>query len=156
MDRYLNHIRKRMAYLCIPANNCFHYFYPKILILSFLQNGTKSSKRQGKDVVIKNGQLISGVIDKASIGAEEPDSVLHRIAKDYGNDDAKKFLDSILIMLKTYITHRGFSYGYSDLWLNDETRKEILDVIDKTYNKINELVLQYQRRYFTFDPGLIS
>ena len=54
-------------------------------------------------------RLISGVIDKASIGAEEPDSVLHRIVKDYGNDDAKKFLDSILTMLKTYITHRGFS-----------------------------------------------
>ena len=45
-----------------------------------------------KDVVIKNGELISGVIDKSSIGAEEPESVLHRIAKDYGNATRKKFL----------------------------------------------------------------
>ena len=74
---------------------------------------------------------MSGVIDKASIGAEEPDSVLHRIVKDYGNDRAGKFLDSILVMLKTFITHRGFTYGYSDLWLSEDTRKEIETVIEK-------------------------
>jgi DNA-directed RNA polymerase subunit A' len=132
----------------------FSLFLPKDFNFVISSKWNKSSKRQGKDVVIKNGQLISGVIDKASIGAEEPDSVLHRIAKDYGNDVARKFLDSILIMLKTYITHRGFSYGYSDLWLNDETRQEILDVIDKTYNKINELVLQYKEGTLPLTRGL--
>ena len=53
---------------------------------------SKGTKGKLKDVVIKNGQLLSGVIDKSSIGAEEPESVLHRIAKDYGNTQAKKFL----------------------------------------------------------------
>lgn len=43
-------------------------------------------------MVIRNGELVSGVIDKASIGAEEPDSVLHRIAKDYGNNAPENFL----------------------------------------------------------------
>src|SRR3546814_20780724 len=86
---------------------------------------------------------MSGVIDKASIGAEEPDSVLHRIAKDYGNEAAKRFLDSILIVLKTYLTHNGFSYGYSDLWLSDETREEISSVILKAYEKVYELIKQH-------------
>ncbi|HEX5519248.1 MAG TPA: DNA-directed RNA polymerase subunit A'', partial [Candidatus Nitrosocosmicus sp.] len=63
-------------------------------------------------------------------------------------------LDSILIMLKTYITHRGFSYGYSDLWLSEETRKEIFDVIDKTYTKINELVSQYAEGTLPLTRGL--
>ena len=85
----------------------FSLFLPKDFNFVITSKWNKASKLQGKDVVIKNGQLMSGVIDKASIGAEEPDSVLHRIAKDYGNDEAKKFLDAILIMLKTYITHRG-------------------------------------------------
>ena len=132
----------------------FSLFLPKDFNFVITSKWNKASKRPGKDVVIKNGQLISGVIDKASIGAEEPDSVLHRIAKDYGNDDAKKFLDSILTMLKTYITHRGFSYGYSDLWLSDETRKEIFDVIDKTYNKINDLVSQYKDGTLPLTRGL--
>jgi len=132
----------------------FSLFLPKDFNFIITSKWNKSSKRPGKDVVIKNGHLLSGVIDKASIGAEEPDSVLHRIAKDYGNEDAKTFLDSILIMLKTYITHRGFSYGYSDLWLSDETRKEIFDVIDKTYSKINDLVQQYKDGTLPLTRGL--
>ncbi|CAN5828454.1 hypothetical protein BH23THE1_BH23THE1_01080 [soil metagenome] len=132
----------------------FSLFLPKDFNFVITSKWNKASKLQGKDVVIKNGQLVSGVIDKASIGAEEPDSVLHRIAKDYGNDEAKKFLDAILIMLKTYITHKGFSYGYSDLWLSDETRKEIQDVIQKTYNKIDELIKQYQDGTLPLTRGL--
>ena len=57
-------------------------------------------------------------------------------------------------MLKTYITHEGFSYGYSDLWLSDETRKEIQDVIQKTYNKIDELIKQYQDGTLPLTRGL--
>ena len=132
----------------------FSLFLPKDFNFVITSKWNKASKLQGKDVVIKNGQLISGVIDKASIGAEEPDSVLHRIAKDYGNDEAKKFLDAILVMLKTYITHKGFSYGYSDLWLSDETRKEIQDVIQKTYNKIDELIKQYHDGTLPLTRGL--
>src|SRR6476646_8841151 len=140
--------------LLYTGKQLFSLFLPKDFNFIIASKWNKASKKPGKDVVIKNGQLLSGVIDKASIGAEEPDSVLHRIAKDYGNDDAKKFLASILIMLKTYITHRGFSYGYSDLWLSDETRKEIQDVIDKTYNKINELVSQYKEGTLPLTRGL--
>ena len=132
----------------------FSLFLPNDFNFVITSKWNKASKLQGKDVVIRNGQLISGVIDKASIGAEEPDSVLHRIAKDYGNDEAKRFLDAILIMLKTYITHKGFSYGYSDLWLSDDTRREIYDVIEKTYNKIDELIKQYHEGTLPLTRGL--
>ena len=93
----------------------FSLFLPKDFNYVITSKWSKGTNGQQNDVVIKNGQLISGVIDKTSIGAEEPESVLHRIAKDYGNAVGKKFLNSILIMVKQFITHYGFSYGYSDL-----------------------------------------
>ena len=132
----------------------FSLFLPKDFNFIITSKWNKSIKGEGKDVVIKNGELISGVIDKASIGAEEPDSVLHRIAKDYGNDVAQKFLNSILIMLKTFITHRGFTYGYSDLWLSDHTDKEITGVIKKAYDKIGELIQQYKEGTLPLTRGL--
>jgi DNA-directed RNA polymerase subunit A' len=132
----------------------FSLFLPKDFNFVITSKWNKASKGEGKDVVIKNGELISGVIDKASIGAEEPDSVLHRIAKDYGNEAAKRFLDSILIVLKTYITHNGFSYGYSDLWLSDETREEISNVILKAYEKVYELIKQHDDETLPLTRGL--
>ncbi len=105
----------------------------------------KRNKGAQKDVVIKNGELISGVIDKSSIGAEEPESVLHRIAKDYGNAKAKNFLNSILIMVKQYITHYGFSYGYADLEVPEKEKQQILDNIQETYDIISDLTSQQKR-----------
>lgn len=132
----------------------FSLFLPKDFNFVITSKWNKAAKGEGRDVVVKNGQLISGVIDKASIGAEEPDSILHRIVKDYGNDTARRFLDSILIMLKTYITQRGFSYGYSDLWLNDETKEEIRSVIQRAYEKVHELIEQYKDGSLPLTRGL--
>ncbi|MDQ3939707.1 MAG: DNA-directed RNA polymerase subunit A' [Thermoproteota archaeon] len=132
----------------------FSLFLPSDFNFIITSKWTKATKKEGRDVVIKSGQLTSGVIDKASIGAEEPDSVLHRIVKDYGNDRAGKFLDSILVMLKTFITHRGFTYGYSDLWLSDETRKEIRSVIEKAYDKVYDLIRQYNDGSLPLTRGL--
>src|ERR671915_177109 len=132
----------------------FSLFLPSDFNFIITSKWTKATKKEGRDVVIKSGQLTSGVIDKASIGAEEPDSVLHRIVKDYGNDRAGKFLDSILVMLKTFITHRGFTYGYSDLWLSEETRNEIRSVIEKAYDKVYDLIRQYNDGSLPLTRGL--
>jgi len=107
---------------------------------------SKGTNGTPKDIVIKNGELISGVIDKSSIGAEEPESVLHRIAKDYGNEKAKKFLNSVLIIIKQFITDYGFSYGYSDLELSDKDREAILNDINETYNKVYDLTNQLNKK----------
>ena len=82
----------------------FSLFLPSDFNYVLVSKWEKSSRGAGKDVVIKNGTLLSGVIDRAAIGAEESDSILHRIAKDYGTDEARNFLNSILRLLKAFIT----------------------------------------------------
>lgn len=132
----------------------FSLFLPKdfnYVITSKWSKGIKGSKN---DVVIKNGQLISGVIDKTSIGAEEPESVLHRIAKDYGNAVGKKFLNSILIMVKQFITHYGFSYGFGDLEVPEKDKQHILDDIQGTYDVVADLTEQYENGTLKLTRGM--
>ena len=124
----------------------FSIFLPSDFNFIMTSKWSKGTKKVEKDIVIKNGELVSGVIDKASIGAEEPESVLHRIAKDYGNEHAKKFLNSILIIIKQFITDYGFSYGYSDLELSEKDREAILDDINETYDKVSDLTDQLNKK----------
>ncbi|MFQ5920615.1 MAG: DNA-directed RNA polymerase subunit A', partial [Nitrososphaerales archaeon] len=130
-------------------------FFPDDFNYAITSKWLKASKT-GKtmDVVIKNGELLSGVIDKASIGAEQPDSVLHRIAKDYGTGSARTFLNSVLTMLKTFITQHGFSYGYDDLLLPKEARKEITDLIQDAYDKVHDLIKQHKEGKLALTRGL--
>ena len=123
----------------------FSLFLPDDFNYVMTSKWSKGTSGQQKDVVIKNGKLISGVIDKSSIGAEEPESVLHRIAKDYGNAKAKTFLNSELVMIKQFITHYGFSYGYGDLELSDKDRDSIHDDIQKTYDEVYDLIDQEKK-----------
>ena len=124
----------------------FSIFLPSDFNFVMTSKWSRGTKKVEKDIVIKNGELVSGVIDKASIGAEEPESVLHRIAKDYGNEHAKKFLNSILIIIKQFITDYGFSYGYSDLELSEKDREAILNDINETYNKVYDLTNQLNKK----------
>ena len=124
----------------------FSIFLPSDFNFVMTSKWSKGTKGAEKDIVIKNGELVSGVIDKSSIGAEEPESVLHRIAKDYGNEQAKKFLNSILIIIKQFITDYGFSYGYSDLELSEKDREAILNDINETYNKVYDLTDQLNKK----------
>ncbi|MEM2955374.1 MAG: DNA-directed RNA polymerase subunit A' [Nitrososphaerales archaeon] len=134
----------------------FSLFLPKDFNYIMSSKWAKSLKRgEGvKDIVIRNGVLTSGVIDRAAIGAEESDSVLHRIAKDYGVEVARSFLNSILSVLKAFIARRGFSYGYDELILKEEARKTISEEIEKSYEKIKELINQYEQGTLPVVRGL--
>jgi len=125
----------------------------KQLVSLFLPKGfnyvmsSKWNKSRGEknDLIIKDGQMISGVLDKASIGAEEPDSMLHRIAKDYGTEEARRFLNSLLAILTEYISRRGFSYGFDELELPREVKDKIKDIIYQQYNKVFDLIDKYKK-----------
>ena len=132
----------------------FSLFLPKDFNYVMTSKWSKGTKGTVKDIVIKNGELMSGVIDKSSIGAEEPESVLHRIAKDYGNAQAKKFLNSVLIIAKQYITHYGFSYGYADLELPEKAKQNILDEIGQSYSQVSDLISQAKKGTLKLTRGL--
>ena len=94
-------------------------------------------------MIIKNGKLIKGIIDKASIGAEKSESLFHRIVKDYEPNYGKQFLDSISKVLDRFITLRGFTYSLDELEVSDSIQKDIQKVINKAENNTNELIKKY-------------
>ncbi|MDH5794592.1 MAG: DNA-directed RNA polymerase subunit A' [Candidatus Bathyarchaeota archaeon] len=88
-------------------------------------------------VVIRNGTLVSGVIDKNSIGAEKSESLLHRIVKDYGTDAGRSFLNKISHLLSRFITMKGFSYSYDELDLSSDAGRKIQRAIRHAEKRVD-------------------
>ncbi len=132
----------------------FSLFLPKDLNFVLTSKWGKARMGETNDVVIKDGILVSGVIDKAAIGAEEPDSLLHRVAKDYGNDEARRFLNSILAVLKTFITRRGFTYGFNELELPGDARSKISATLAEAYDNVTDLIKKYKGGTLALTRGL--
>ena len=112
------------------------------------------AKNQSNDVLIKDGQLITGLIDRAAIGSEEPDSILHRISKDYGSEEARTFLNSVLTVLRTYISNRGFSLSYKELTLDKSAEKKVLKNINDSYSNVDDLIVKSQEGKLTSSRGM--
>jgi len=93
-------------------------------------------------VVIKNGVLICGVIDKNSIGSERSESLLHRIVKDYGTDAGRSFLNNISRMLNYFITMRSFTYSFDELELSRSARQKIDGIVTKAEDHVNDLIAE--------------
>jgi DNA-directed RNA polymerase subunit A' len=104
-------------------------------------------------VVVKNGELISGVIDRRSIGAEQSESLLHRIVKDYGTKAGRDFLNKITRLLKLFLTMKGFTYSYNELVLSPRAEDRIRKVMERVQKKIDGLIESYRNGTLPRLPG---
>jgi DNA-directed RNA polymerase subunit A' len=104
-------------------------------------------------VVVKNGVLERGVIDKNSIGAEKSESLYHRIVKDYGTEVAKEFLNSISKLLTEFITMKGFTFSIDELDLSNEATRNISKIITKVEKNVNKLISNLKNGTLQRLPG---
>ena len=125
----------------------FSLFIPKgfnYVLKAQICRGCSECKREECEydayVVIKDGKLVTGVIDRNSIGAEKSESLLHRIIKDYGTEVGREFLNKICRLLKLFITMRGFTYSFDELELSPKAEKKIKSTIRKAEKNINRLI----------------
>jgi DNA-directed RNA polymerase subunit A' len=104
-------------------------------------------------VVVKNGVLVKGVIDKTSIGAEKSESLFHRIVKDYGHEEGRRFLDSVSRLLERFLTLKGFSYGLDELDVSESVKEKINRAIKHAEKKVDELIESYNAGTLQRLPG---
>jgi len=104
-------------------------------------------------VVVVDGVLQKGVIDKNAFGAGVPESLLHKIAKEFGSDAARKFIDSVTRMLIRFITKKGFTLGLDDIEIPEEAVQRINEILKEGEKKVNELIETYRRGELEALPG---
>ncbi|MBM5805536.1 MAG: DNA-directed RNA polymerase subunit A' [Candidatus Verstraetearchaeota archaeon] len=104
-------------------------------------------------VVIKNGKLIAGVIDKKSIGAGQPESVLHRLVKDYGTDKGRYYIDKAFKLFLSYIDSRGLTIGLDDEELPEEAKERVRSVVEEAEKKTAKLIEIYNQGLLERLPG---
>src|SRR5207247_144361 len=91
-----------------------------------------------------DGVLEQGVIDKASIGAEKSESLFHRIVKDYGAEEARRFLNAVTRLLDRFMLLRGFTYAMDELQTPAAVKEKISRAIAKAEESVQ--LLQAWRR----------
>ncbi len=104
-------------------------------------------------VVVKKGEFLIGVLDKASIGHEAPESLIHWLVKEYGEDTARLFMDYVYKMFLRFSEKYGFTMGYTHLLLPRKAREKVKEIILEKKNEVYELIEKYKRGELEPRPG---
>jgi DNA-directed RNA polymerase beta' subunit len=92
--------------------------------------------------VIKHGELISGVLDKATVGGGARGGVFHQISRIYGANQAINCIFSMQQVAIAYLDQRGFTVSPADMMLPPEMDAEIQQI---TADMIREAELVTER-----------
>jgi len=112
----------------------------------------KGRSRDGKDVIIKSGELVEGVIDKNSIG-EEAGLMLRFIHKKYGVFKTVEILERMLKLGTEVLLRLGFTTGLADTDLPQAGKERIEKVISKAYDDVRELTQNFNEKKLDVFPG---
>lgn len=101
---------------------------------------------------IRNGKIISGVIDKNSIG-EESGLMLRSLHKNYGEKATVDLIEKIFRMGIEVLLRHGFSTVISDMDLPLEAQNKIKEILNQAEENVNSLIAQYHEKKLEIFPG---
>ncbi|WP_224447840.1 DNA-directed RNA polymerase subunit A' [Haloprofundus salilacus] len=127
------------------GHSIFSELLPDDLSLEF-------SSSTGDDVVIEDGQLVSGTIDEDAVGAFGGE-IVDTITKVYSETRARVFVNEISALAMRAIMHFGFSIGIDDESIPEEAGEQVDEAIENAYERIEELIETYDAGELESLPG---
>ncbi|MFD1685459.1 DNA-directed RNA polymerase subunit A' [Halobellus litoreus] len=123
----------------------FSELLPEDLNLSFTSSA-------GDEVVIEDGQLISGTIDEDAVGAFGGE-VVDTLAKVHSKTRARVFVNEVASLAMRAIMHFGFSIGIDDESIPGEANEQVDEAIGNAYDRVQELIEIYEAGELESLPG---
>jgi DNA-directed RNA polymerase subunit A' len=112
----------------------------------------KGKDKSGTEVVIKKGQLTSGVMDTANLG-KGSGIMLRDLHKKYGAKFTAKFISQAMKLGIYFIMQHGFTTSVEDTDLPEEARNRINEILDESYKKVDLLIDLYHKKELETFPG---
>jgi DNA-directed RNA polymerase subunit A' len=101
---------------------------------------------------IKNGKLLSGIIDKNSFGVEDG-TLVKLLDKEIGREQTIKILKTVFALGTTSLSRNGFSFSLSDLKVNEKTINETKEIIRGAEEKTEKIIQAYYYNVLEPIPG---
>ena len=104
------------------------------------------------DIVIKDGQLISGVLDSNSIG-EENGEVIKEIYRKYRENITIEILGKMFKLGVAVLLKYGFTIGLSAIELGDDIKVKIEELITEAKKNVDQLIMEFEAGKMLAYPG---
>ncbi len=112
----------------------------------------KGKTRDKSDVIIENGILKEGFMDKANLG-EGQGLMLRNIHKKYGEASAINILGQLFRLGTKVLVKVGFTTGISDTDLPDDAKVKIKETLKEADSAVDNLIETFYKKELETFPG---
>lgn len=103
-------------------------------------------------VVIEDGKLITGTIDERAVGAFKG-NIIDKIARDFGTEEARIFIDRITTLALGVITLKGFTTSIQDEDLPKMAIRQMGEILHEAEKEVKRLAEAYKDDELEPMPG---
>lgn len=96
-------------------------------------------------VVIKNGELVKGRLDKKSIGQGQSGSIFHVLYNEYGSELALNTIFNLQQITHTYLMHKGATLTYDDITISESALDKVHKQTQVILAEANQVIANYKR-----------
>ncbi|KAH8918847.1 DNA-directed RNA polymerase III subunit C1 [Atractiella rhizophila] len=104
-------------------------------------------------LVIRNSEIMCGVMDKNTVGGGKKNSVFGVMLRDFGEDVAAKAMSKLAKLSARWLANRGFSIGISDVTPGESLRNQKDKLIQKAYDEANQTIEDSRSGKLENQPG---
>ena len=103
-------------------------------------------------VVIENGVLVDGILDKSLMG-KGSGGLVHIVFNDFGPDVTRKLLNNFQYIVNNWLLRSGFSVGISDLITTEALKDRTRGFIQDKKNSVSEIIQHLHKGIFENNSG---
>jgi DNA-directed RNA polymerase II subunit RPB1 len=104
------------------------------------------------EVLIERGELLTGVVDKRTVGASSG-SLIHVIWMEHGPRATSEFLSRSQKVVNHWLLYHSFTVGVSDTLADEDSLKQIAFTLAEAKENIADLIEKAQKGQIPCQPG---
>lgn len=104
-------------------------------------------------LVVRNSEVMCGVMDKSTVGTGKKDSIFYVILRDYGPNEAAVAMNRLAKLCARYLTNRGFSIGVGDVCPTSSLTAETEKLVSTAYKQCDSLIEKFKQGKLEKSPG---
>ncbi|KAH0566504.1 hypothetical protein GP486_000085 [Trichoglossum hirsutum] len=104
-------------------------------------------------LVVRNSEVMCGVMDKSTVGSGKKDSIFYVILRDFGPDEAVQAMNRLAKLSARWLTNQGFSIGISDVYPGMNLRALKDELVRTAYSECEKLIDNFRDGKLDKAPG---
>lgn len=151
-DKNVNDVKigRDLISLLLPEIN----YFKKSAFYKQEYSGFIQYNKNDTHVNIKRGKILSGRMDKKSVGQGVNDSLFHTVFNEYGCDVAIDLIHNMQQVSTAYLLRRGYTINYDDIAIKKDVLKRINDITASIINDSNKLTEKLRAGLITPPIGM--